>query len=108
MQFERNSGDDIGFLNDRIQQESAFVERCSRSRSGDRRQRQMIERLADRSDHGGHVLLEGVTGLAKTLTVKTLSECLQLSFKRIQFTPDLLPADLIGTQIYSRRRRASR
>jgi len=46
------------------------------------------------------VLLEGVPGLAKTLTVKTLSECLQLSFKRIQFTPDLLPADLIGTQIY--------
>src|ERR1700716_904599 len=49
---------------------------------------------------GGHVLLEGVPGLAKTLTVKTLSECLRLSFKRIQFTPDLLPADLVGTQVY--------
>jgi len=48
----------------------------------------------------GHVLLEGVPGLAKTLTVKTLADCLALSFKRIQFTPDLLPADLVGTQIY--------
>jgi MoxR-like ATPase len=46
------------------------------------------------------VLLEGVPGLAKTLTVRTLSDCLRLSFKRIQFTPDLLPADLVGTQIY--------
>jgi MoxR-like ATPase len=60
----------------------------------------MIERLLIGLITGGHVLLEGVPGLAKTLTVKTLSECLQLSFKRIQFTPDLLPADLIGTQIY--------
>ncbi|MFL5422680.1 MAG: AAA family ATPase [Myxococcales bacterium] len=63
-------------------------------------QRQMIERLLIGLITGGHVLLEGVPGLAKTLTVKTLSDCLQLSFKRIQFTPDLLPADLIGTQIY--------
>ncbi|MBM4321032.1 MAG: AAA family ATPase, partial [Deltaproteobacteria bacterium] len=48
----------------------------------------------------GHVLLEGVPGLAKTLTIRTLASCLRLSFQRIQFTPDLLPADLIGTQIY--------
>jgi MoxR-like ATPase len=60
----------------------------------------MIERLLIGLVTGGHVLLEGVPGLAKTLTVKTLAECLQLAFKRIQFTPDLLPADLIGTQIY--------
>jgi MoxR-like ATPase len=59
-----------------------------------------VERLLIGLVTGGHVLLEGVPGLAKTLTVKTLSECLDLSFKRIQFTPDLLPADLIGTQIY--------
>jgi MoxR-like ATPase len=63
-------------------------------------QRTMIERLLIGLITSGHVLLEGVPGLAKTLTVKTLSDCLRLSFKRIQFTPDLLPADLVGTQIY--------
>ena len=52
---------------------------------------------------GGHVLLEGVPGLAKTLSVNTLSKILKLDFHRIQFTPDLLPADLIGTMIYSRK-----
>src|SRR6201987_5734351 len=51
----------------------------------------------------GHVLLEGVPGLAKTLTVKTLASCIQTGFQRIQFTPDLLPADLIGTLIYNPR-----
>jgi MoxR-like ATPase len=60
----------------------------------------MIERLLIGLITGGHVLLEGVPGLAKTLTVRTLGDCLRLSFKRIQFTPDLLPADLVGTQIY--------
>src|SRR5690349_5354272 len=60
----------------------------------------MIERLLIGLITSGHVLLEGVPGLAKTLTVKTLADCLRLSFKRIQFTPDLLPADLVGTQIY--------
>ncbi|MFL5408902.1 MAG: AAA family ATPase [Myxococcales bacterium] len=63
-------------------------------------QRTMIERLLIGLITSGHVLLEGVPGLAKTLTVKTLADCLRLSFKRIQFTPDLLPADLVGTQIY--------
>src|ERR1700730_15300392 len=92
---------DIRLLNDRIQQESAFVEALL-AQAGQVivGQRQMIERLLIGLITGGHVLLEGVPGLAKTLTVKTLSECLQLSFKRIQFTPDLLPADLVGTQIY--------
>jgi MoxR-like ATPase len=92
---------DIRLLNDRIQQESTFVEALL-AQAGQVivGQRQMIERLLIGLITGGHVLLEGVPGLAKTLTVKTLSECLQLSFKRIQFTPDLLPADLIGTQIY--------
>jgi len=52
---------------------------------------------------GGHILVEGVPGLAKTLAIRTLAQCLQLSFHRIQFTPDLLPADVIGTQIYNPR-----
>jgi MoxR-like ATPase len=63
----------------------------------------MIDRLLVGLLTGGHVLLEGVPGLAKTLAVKSLSDALSLSFKRIQFTPDLLPADLTGTLIYSPR-----
>jgi MoxR-like ATPase len=66
-------------------------------------QRTMIERLLVGLLTGGHVLLEGVPGLAKTLAVRTLSRVLRLSFSRIQFTPDLLPADVIGTQIYNPR-----
>lgn len=64
-------------------------------------QRYMIERLVMGLLAGGHILLEGVPGLAKTTTVNALASCLRSKFKRIQFTPDLLPADLIGTQIYS-------
>jgi len=60
----------------------------------------MIERLLIGMITGGHVLLEGVPGLAKTLTVKSMAECIDLNFQRIQFTPDLLPADLIGTMIF--------
>jgi MoxR-like ATPase len=60
----------------------------------------MVERLLIGLLTGGHVLLEGVPGLAKTLTVKTLSETIHTTFQRIQFTPDLLPADVIGTQIF--------
>src|SRR5580704_14623729 len=60
----------------------------------------MIERLLIGLLTGGHVLLERVPGLAKTLTVRTLAETINTSFHRIQFTPDLLPADVIGTQIY--------
>ncbi len=63
-------------------------------------QREMIDGLLMALVAGGHVLLEGVPGLAKTLAVKTLAEVLDAHFKRIQFTPDLLPADLIGTMIY--------
>jgi MoxR-like ATPase len=92
---------DIRLLNDRIVQESSFVDalllQAGQVVVG---QKIMIERLLIGLITGGHVLLEGVPGLAKTLTVKTLADCLQLSFKRIQFTPDLLPADLVGTQIY--------
>ena len=60
----------------------------------------MVERLLISLLTGGHVLLEGVPGLAKTLTVRTLAETIDTSFNRIQFTPDLLPADVVGTQIY--------
>jgi MoxR-like ATPase len=63
-------------------------------------QEYMVERLLISLLTGGHVLLEGVPGLAKTLTVRTLAETIHTSFQRIQFTPDLLPADVVGTQIY--------
>jgi len=66
-------------------------------------QQMMVDRLLVGLLSGGHVLLEGVPGLAKTLAVKSLSDSLSLSFHRIQFTPDLLPADLTGTLIYSPR-----
>lgn len=66
-------------------------------------QQAMVERLLIALLTGGHVLLEGVPGLAKTLTVRTLAETIRTSFSRIQFTPDLLPADVIGTQVFDQR-----
>jgi MoxR-like ATPase len=66
-------------------------------------QEHLIERLLVGLLTGGHILLEGLPGLAKTLAVKTLSQAIQTDFKRIQFTPDMLPADIIGTQIYNPR-----
>jgi MoxR-like ATPase len=66
-------------------------------------QRDVVERLVLALLTNGHVLLEGVPGLAKTLAVRTLSQCLQAKFSRIQFTPDLLPADVIGTMVYNPR-----
>ncbi|MEO1805350.1 MAG: AAA family ATPase, partial [Bacteroidota bacterium] len=64
-------------------------------------QEKMVHRLLIGLFTNGHVLLEGVPGLAKTLTIKTLSQALDLSYQRIQFTPDLLPADIVGTMIYN-------
>ena len=64
-------------------------------------QRYMIERLIMGLLAGGHILLEGVPGLAKTTTVNALASCLRSNFKRIQFTPDLMPSDLVGTSIYN-------
>src|SRR5574341_1050365 len=64
-------------------------------------QKYMVERMLVGLLTGGHILVEGVPGLAKTLAVRTLSAAIDASFQRIQFTPDLLPADLIGTMIYS-------
>jgi MoxR-like ATPase len=63
----------------------------------------MVERLLVGLLTGGHILLEGVPGLAKTLAVRTVAECLRIAFSRIQFTPDLLPADVIGTMVFDQR-----
>ncbi len=91
-------------LEARIASESAFVDdlldEIGRVVVG---QRYMIERLLIGLLADGHVLLEGVPGLAKTLTVRTLSDAIGTDFQRIQFTPDLLPADLLGTQIYNQK-----
>ncbi len=93
---------DIQQLNDEVERESAFVQRLTgevgRVIVG---QQPMVERLLIGLLCNGHVLLEGVPGLAKTLTITTLSRAIRASFSRIQFTPDLLPADLIGTMIYN-------
>lgn len=95
---------DIKELNERIQRESAFVNllvmEVGKVIIG---QKYMIERLLIGLLSNGHVLLEGVPGLAKTLSVKTLAAAIQAKFQRIQFTPDLLPADLTGTMIYNQR-----
>ena len=94
----------IASLNERIKEESAFVDdlvhEIGKIIVG---QRYMVERLVIGLLANGHVLLEGVPGLAKTLTVKTLAQVIRGKFQRIQFTPDLLPADLIGTLIYNQR-----
>jgi len=95
---------DIKELNERIQQESAFVDILTMEMKkvivG---QKGMVDRLLIGLLANGHVLLEGVPGLAKTLAIKSLANSIKAKFSRIQFTPDLLPADLIGTMIYSQR-----
>ncbi len=95
---------DIQAINDKIQRESAFVEKItSETAKVIVGQNYMVERLLVGLLCNGHILLEGVPGLAKTLTVKTLSSVIQTKFQRIQFTPDLLPADLLGTLIYNQK-----
>ncbi|MBK6919781.1 MAG: MoxR family ATPase [Deltaproteobacteria bacterium] len=85
-----------------VERESAFVDRLfTEIHKVVVGQNDMIERLFIGLLCGGHVLLEGAPGLAKTLTVNTLAQTLQLQFKRVQFTPDLLPSDVIGTVIYN-------
>jgi len=95
----------IEAIHQKIQKESAFVETLTKEVGkvivG---QKTMIERLLIGLLSNGHVLLEGVPGLAKTLTVRTLSAAIQTKFQRIQFTPDLLPADLVGTLIYDQKK----
>jgi MoxR-like ATPase len=93
---------DIRALTERVQQESSFVELLNQEVGkvivG---QRYMLERILIGLLCNGHVLLEGVPGLAKTLTVRTIADSISASFQRIQFTPDLLPADVVGTMIYN-------
>jgi len=95
---------DIKLLNEKIQRESAFVDilqmEVSKVIIG---QKYMVERLLVGLLSNGHVLLEGVPGLAKTLSIKTLASAIQAKFQRIQFTPDLLPADVIGTMIFNQK-----
>jgi len=96
---------DIKEINERIQQASAFVElinlEIGKAIVG---QKNMLDRLLVGLLSNGHLLLEGVPGLAKTLAIKSLASAIDARFSRIQFTPDLLPADLIGTMIYNQRK----
>src|SRR5579872_5570087 len=96
---------DVRSLNELVAKESAFVDRLLNEVGkvivG---QQYMVERILVGLLTGGHVLLEGVPGLAKTLTVRTLCDAIHAKFARIQFTPDLLPADLVGTVVYNQQR----
>jgi MoxR-like ATPase len=96
--------DQIGAINQQVKETSAFVDSLFAETSkvivG---QKPMLERIVIGFLANGHILLEGVPGLAKTTSVKTLAAAISTTFKRIQFTPDLLPADLIGTMIYNQK-----
>lgn len=96
---------DIRELQERIERESSFVDALTLGMNqvivG---QKHLVESLLIGLLSDGHILLEGVPGLAKTLAIKTLSDLIKADFSRIQFTPDLLPADVIGTQIYSQKK----
>lgn len=100
--MEETSTIDIKSINEKIEKESAFVDLLTLEMNkvivG---QKHMVERLLIGLLGQGHILLEGVPGLAKTLAINTLSKAIDASFSRIQFTPDLLPADVIGTLIYN-------
>ena len=95
---------DIISLNEKLASESSFLQplisEVGKVIIG---QKTMIEHLLIGLFTGGHILLEGVPGLAKTLAVSTLASTIQAGFRRIQFTPDLLPADLVGTLIYNQK-----
>lgn len=99
---ENNVSVDIRAINEKIERESAFVDLLMMEMNkvivG---QKHMVERLLIGLLGNGHILLEGVPGLAKTLAINTLAKAVQGKFSRIQFTPDLLPADVIGTMIYN-------
>jgi|TARA_B100000768_G_scaffold180888_2_gene202057 MoxR-like ATPase len=93
---------DVRAINEKIERESAFIDILTLEMNkvivG---QKQMIESLLIGLIGNGHILLEGVPGLAKTLAINTLSKAVEASFSRVQFTPDLLPADVVGTMIYN-------
>lgn len=99
------TAEDIRLLNERITHAGAFTDKL-REEIGHViiGQSQMLDRLLIGLLSNGHVLLEGVPGLAKTLTIKSLSQAIHAKFSRIQFTPDLLPADVIGTMIYNQQK----
>lgn len=100
--IENNASIDISSLNEKIERESAFVDiLTSEINKVIVGQKGMVERLLIGLLGQGHILLEGVPGLAKTLAINTLSQAVHGSFSRIQFTPDLLPADVVGTMIYN-------
>jgi len=93
---------DIRHIQDQVEQEAGFVQRLQEQmRQVIVGQQYLVERLLMGVLADGHILIEGVPGLAKTLSVNTLAQAIQARFQRIQFTPDLLPADLIGTMIYN-------
>ena len=100
--MEISSSVDIRELNERIHQQSAFIDlltmELNKAVVG---QKHMVERLMIGLLANGHVLLEGVPGLAKTLAIKSLASAIQARFARIQFTPDLLPAEVLGTMVYN-------
>jgi len=99
---ETNTALDIGALNEKIEKESAFIDILTMEMNkvivG---QKHMVERLLIGLLGEGHILLEGVPGLAKTLAINTLAKAVHGDFSRVQFTPDLLPADVVGTMIYN-------
>ncbi|HOK38048.1 MAG: AAA family ATPase [Bacteroidales bacterium] len=100
-----NTGIDIKELNEKIQRDSAFVDILNMElKKVIVGQKHLLEGLLIGLLSDGHILLEGVPGLAKTLAIKTLAQSIDANFARIQFTPDLLPADLIGTMIYSQKK----
>ncbi len=99
-----NEQKDIRELNERIRTESAFIDLINMEMQkvivG---QKHLVDSLLIGLLSGGHILLEGLPGLAKTLAIRTLADSIEAGFNRIQFTPDLLPADLIGTMVYSQK-----
>ena len=102
MEETMNKTVDIKAINEKIEKESAFVDlltlEINKVIIG---QKEMVERLLIGLLGRGHILLEGVPGLAKTLAINTLSQAVKGLFSRVQFTPDLLPADVVGTMIYN-------
>ena len=100
--MEKSASVDIRELNERIHQQSAFIELLSMElNKAVVGQKLMVERLMIGMLANGHVLLEGVPGLAKTLAIKSMASAIHAKFARIQFTPDLLPADVLGTMVYN-------
>ena len=107
VQTDSTSVDNVNIaeINELIQKESGFIDLINMEvKKVIVGQQHMIESLLIGLLSNGHILLEGVPGLAKTLAISTLSNIINVDFKRVQFTPDLLPADLLGTMIYNQKK----